>query len=106
MEWLNKLLGIKGKGKFECVFIKKGEWKVKYGDSNKDSYDEYCQFQIFHNSVTNEFKLETEGYKATSHSLYEEMFATYRCLQEGESYVRGGKIYPHTNKNIHRRPKE
>jgi hypothetical protein len=101
MEWLSKLLGLKDKDKYECVFIKQGEWKIK---NDNDSYDEYCEFQILHNRVTNEYKLKTFGYKPTSHTLYIQMFENYRGLQEGDLYYKGGKLYPHTNETIHQRP--
>ena len=104
MGWLLELLGIKPKSKFECVLIKRGEWTIKVDSSS--SYDEYCEFQIHHNRTTDEYKLVTLGYKPTSHALYEEMFKVYRSLQEGETYYRGGKLYPHTNKTIHKRPTE
>lgn len=102
MNLLKRLFGLKGK--FDCVYVKRGEWRVKY--DGKNSHDDHCEFQIHHNSVTNEYKFITLGYKPTAHSLYEEMFQLYRSVCDGDNYIRGGKICPHTNETIHKRPKQ
>ena len=105
MEWLDKILGIKDKGKFECVYIKKGEWNVKTSGED-DNYDEFCEYQIHYNKLTNEYKFVTLGYKPNCHSLYEETFENYRSVCDGESYIKSGKIYPVTNETVHKRPTE
>jgi hypothetical protein len=99
MEWLRKLLDIKPKGKFIVVFSKSATWDVDYGEGL--IVNKYCHFDILHNDVTNEYKLECRGYNPESHSLYETLFKYMRRLNEGTSIIKGGEIYnvtsPQTN---------
>lgn len=102
MKWLKKLLNIKSKGKFILVYSKSGVWNIGNNRGNK-TYNEYCHFDIFHNDLTNEYKLQCRGYNPESHTLYDALFKSMRRLNEGTSIIKGGEIYdiisPKTNSN-------
>lgn len=91
MNWLNKILGIKPKGEFEVVYSKSGTWDINH--HGKNSYNEYCHFDILYNDVTKKYKLEHRGYRPESHKLFPDLFQYMRKLNEGTYYIKGGELY-------------
>lgn len=94
--FLKKKLGIY-KGKFEDVYTITGTWNIKYGD--KLYSNEYSHYTILYNDYTGKYSLKVTGYEPKSHHLYPIIFEYMRRLNDGLSYVKGGKIYDFINKS-------
>lgn len=88
---LKKFLGIY-KGEFEEVFAFTGNWNIIYNGTDV-RYDEFSYFKILYNDYTGKYILKTSGYKPEAHTAYGEIFNLMRKLNEGLSYIEGGKIY-------------
>jgi hypothetical protein len=84
MGWFKR----KQKDELTPVFFQKGTWI----DKNKDILG-YCSFTILFNETTKKYVLQTEGLDPKVHTLYKEMFDVIIRLNEGTSFVEGGKIF-------------
>jgi hypothetical protein len=92
MNWFKKLFNIFNKGKYEIVYSISGTWEISYG-KGYGVRNQYSNYHILYNDVTNHYKLESTGYNPTNHHLYPEIFKFMRRLNEGTAYVKGGEIF-------------
>lgn len=80
----------KNKGEFLVVYSSSATWSV---NGNGSPYNEYCNYDILYNSVTNEYKLVMDGYRPRDHTAFDKVNKTLIGLREGVYYARTGVIY-------------